>query len=164
MRSFAAVEEEEVDELVEIVVVDAERAGILYVDRREERDGSRAWKREMRSMIAGMGSEMDLGGRAERRARVAFVDAGMFFKVIVDDEHEDEEEGWFSSWLSSLGKIIPGASKILSLLSILTSRMWVVMPASAPVGHAEPFLLLCAPFLDRRFARPLMTLLLPTLG
>ena len=161
VRSFAVAAEEEavVDELVEV----AERAGMLYVERREEREGSRARKRERRSVMAGRGSEMDLGGRADRRARCAFVAVGVTFVVVVVVEAVDDEEG-FPSWLSlSLGKIIPGASRILSLLSILTSRMWVVMPASAPVGHVEPLLLFRA-FLDSRDVRPLMTLLLPTLG
>lgn len=100
--------------------------------------------------MAGMGSVICFGGRAERRARCAEVGAGW---VSVDDGGEvgDADEG----------KTMPGESRSLSLLSILTSRSEVVIPASAPVGQAEredeeePL---------RREVRALVTEDLPTLG
>lgn len=102
--------------------------------------------RERRREMAGMGSEICLGGRALRRVRWAF-EGG--------EEDGEEEEG----------KTMPGESRSLSLLSSLTSRMVVVTPASAPTGQAvvveerdedaEP---------PRREVRVLMTEDLPTLG
>lgn len=93
--------------------------------------------------MAGTGSMICLGGRAERSAKWAFV-------AVSESTEEDNE-----------GKTMPGESRSLSLLSSLTSRRDVVMPASAPVGQAErdedeePL---------RRAQRTLITEDFPTLG
>lgn len=103
--------------------------------------------------MAGIGSVMEEGGRAERRVRFARkcclgVKLGGRSAVVL-----------LMFWLEE-GKTIPGESRSLSLLSSFTSRREVVMPASAPVGQAveeareEP----------RRDRRVLMTEDLPTLG
>ena len=112
----------------------------------EERE--RRWRRRV---IAGIGSVIAAGGRAERRVRFAWV---YCFR---------EKVGGISVavvWLEDEGKTMPGESRSFSLLSSLTSRREVVMPASAPVVQAvedereEP----------RRDIRVLMTEDLPTLG
>ena len=96
-----------------------------------------------RRVMAGMGSVICLGGRAERRARWAAV-----------------LRGWGSD--GDEGKTIPGESSSLSLLSSLTSRRQVVIPASAPVGQAKRDDEAELPL--RRAVRALMTDDLPTLG
>lgn len=101
--------------------------------------------------MAGMGSVIAEGGRAERRVKFAL---SICF-----------EERWgcvspFALRLEDEGKTIPGESSSFSLLSSFTSRSAVVTPASAPTGHTvddereEP----------RRDVRALMTEDLPTLG
>ena len=109
------------------------------------------WRRWRRRFIAGTGSVMAEGGRAERRVRFASV-------YCFREKLRGRSMSVF--WVEDEGKTIPGESRSFNLLSSLTSRREVVMPASAPVGQAvedeleEP----------RRDIRVLITEDLPTLG
>ncbi len=99
--------------------------------------------------MAGMGSVIAEGGRADRRVRFAWL---ICF-----------EERWgcvsaFAPWLEDEGKTIPGESSSFSLLSSFTSRRAVVTPASAPTGHAVEA------ERERREVRALITEDFPTLG
>lgn len=105
--------------------------------------------RARRRDIAGNGSVICLGGRALRRVRCAW---DWVLSFLFETEEEDEEEG----------KTIPGESRSLSLLSSLTCRSEVVMPASAPTGHAVRDVFAVEPL--SREVRALMTDDLPTLG
>lgn len=101
--------------------------------------------RVRRRDMAGRGSVICLGGSALRRMRCAS-ERGLSLSEEVDDE----------------GKTIPGESRSLSLLSSLTARSAVVMPASAPTGHAVRDEVELEPL--SREVRALMTDDLPTLG
>ena len=94
---------------------------------KESADAERRWRR---SVTAGMGSEICFGGMAFRRTRRAWEDCFSDFEASVGVEPSDEGPGEVE------GNTIPGESSSLSLLSIFTSRSEVVMPASAPTGHA----------------------------
>src|SRR5690606_5237669 len=101
----------------------------------------------------GTGSSICLGGTTLRRTRWACFSAavrrGMPPAVAV-------------VWREVEGKMTPGESRRVSLLSILTERMLVVTPASAPAGHARAEFAPRPPLSLPR--RALMTDDLPTLG
>ncbi len=99
--------------------------------------------------MAGTGSVMAEGGRAERRVRFAFVSC-FGVKLGTGSPPVLEEEG----------KTMPGESSSFNLLSSFTSRNAVVTPASAPTGAAT-VLLRDDP---KREVKALMTDDLPTLG
>lgn len=92
--------------------------------------------------MAGRGSEICCRGRALRRVRWAS-----------EGGSPDAE-----------GNTMPGESRSLSLLSSLTSRKAVVMPASAPTGQAVVLERDDEVGPLRREVRALMTEDLPTLG
>ena len=104
--------------------------------------------------MAGIGSERYLGGRAERRARRADSSALEGFDVARADVDLEVLEGIGSK----VGNTIPGESRSFSLLSIFTSRIAVVTPASAPTGQAVLWLRL------RRDVSAFIMEDLPTLG
>ena len=91
-----------------------------------------------------------MGGTALSRTRWACASVA-FLRLTSPPDWMDEDDG----------KTTPGESRRVSLLSILTERMLVVTPASAPAGHALAALAPLPPILLRR---ALMTELLPTLG
>lgn len=98
--------------------------------------------------MAGIGSSIEEGGRAERRTRFA-LSACLRDRCGYGEETGDE-----------LSNTIPGESRILSLLSNLICRSDFVTPASAPTGQ-DVFDALEEP---RREDSALITDDLPTLG
>ena len=125
----------------------------LYVSSKGVRVLGERERRCRRRVMAGMGSVMEEGGRAERRVR----EARWYCWGVKFGGRDSVVAGFL---VGSEGKTIPGESRSLSLLSSFTSRREVVMPASAPVGQAERE----EEEEPRRERRVLMTEDLPTLG
>ena len=106
--------------------------------------------------MAGMGSEMEEGGSAERRVRCAVWSClgvrgegrGSFWSLVLVLEPEGGEDG----------NTMPGESSSMRRPSTFTSRRAVVTPASAPIGQAV------LGVRERRDVSALITLLLPTFG